>query len=293
MAELNAIVGTILRELAQARYMSDTYSRHLSKIYERDSMLRMFPVPRAEINEIDLSLKFAIANIEEVEQKPADLLNRLFANHVETITEDVLQAMAGSERLLNYFPQWQSFSQTLIKQGLADDIQSALLDALDNNIPKFLEEGTFMQEDNADNSTAKTSAKSTVAVKITGLQIEYDLLYSVISDTIYDSIFEKPTVKAKLLELESADEDAPSVMGSLKSTISANIRDRVYLLQNALLELDLESMFALDVITASDELANFPESTLTSITIKTKVRNYLWTQIDEQGGKSVRKLSPE
>ena len=63
MAELHQVIGSILRDITQARITSDIYSRNMSKYYEQDPLLRRFPTPRSEIDEVEIDLKFAIAGI--------------------------------------------------------------------------------------------------------------------------------------------------------------------------------------------------------------------------------------
>ncbi len=63
--ELYQVIGSVLRDVAQARFMSDRYSRQISYQYERDSLLRTFPVPRVEIEEVEFDLHFGIVNVSE------------------------------------------------------------------------------------------------------------------------------------------------------------------------------------------------------------------------------------
>ena len=67
MAELSALLGSVLKELAQARYMADSYSCTLSELYESNAALRMFPVPRAEIEEAEFTLRFAVTDLVRAE----------------------------------------------------------------------------------------------------------------------------------------------------------------------------------------------------------------------------------
>ena len=63
MADLQQIVGAILRDLAKARFGTDLYSRSIARYYENDYLLRKFPVPRADIEEVEIDLKFSVADI--------------------------------------------------------------------------------------------------------------------------------------------------------------------------------------------------------------------------------------
>ncbi len=64
MPELHHILGSIFRDIAQSVFTSDMYSRDISRYYEQDPLLRHFPVPRTEVDELEVQLKFAIANID-------------------------------------------------------------------------------------------------------------------------------------------------------------------------------------------------------------------------------------
>lgn len=61
--ELYQLIGAALRDVAQARVMSDLFSRQISFIYEGDGVLRHFPVPRVDIEEAELTLHFAIKEV--------------------------------------------------------------------------------------------------------------------------------------------------------------------------------------------------------------------------------------
>lgn len=63
MADLQQILGAILRDLAKARFSADLYSRSIARYYEGDFLLRRFPVPRADVEEVEIDLKFSIAEV--------------------------------------------------------------------------------------------------------------------------------------------------------------------------------------------------------------------------------------
>ncbi|MGF1629109.1 MAG: hypothetical protein ACFCUT_06530 [Kiloniellaceae bacterium] len=67
MADLQQVVGAILRDLAKARFSADLYSRSIARYYENDYLLRRFPVPRADVEEVEIDLKFSIADVPESE----------------------------------------------------------------------------------------------------------------------------------------------------------------------------------------------------------------------------------
>ncbi len=286
MAELNAIIGTILRELAQARYMSDTYSRNLSRIYERDALLRLFPVPRAEVQDVELCLKFAISNIKKIAHDHESTVSKIFASHVENITKDLLDGLGGSADFQEMYPEWQTVVSNLLSQNISIDLQSAILTALEENSSSLInisEEGG--KDDEGTGPETITAHRSKIS--------------AIISETIERVIFGRKDVSeaVKKLDLQQyPDGNVPSrrsVESKVKSSMTGSIRDRIDVLMSALEKLELEDLFILDVDVTKDTLQELPESALTELTIKAQVRNYNWLQVDEKDNKAVRKLQPE
>jgi hypothetical protein len=99
MAELHHIIGSILRDISQARATSDIYSRNLSKYYEQDPLLRRFPTPRTDIDEIEIDLKFAISGIEinpSQEENREAMAATIFVKYSEHITQAFFDAILNS-----------------------------------------------------------------------------------------------------------------------------------------------------------------------------------------------------
>jgi hypothetical protein len=60
MARLNQIIGAILTEITKAQATSDAYSRDLKASYREDAFLKLLSVPRIEVKDVTIDLKFAI-----------------------------------------------------------------------------------------------------------------------------------------------------------------------------------------------------------------------------------------
>jgi hypothetical protein len=60
MAKLNQIIGAILTEITKAQATSDAYSRNLKSSYREDPFLKLLSVPRTEVKNVTIDLKFAI-----------------------------------------------------------------------------------------------------------------------------------------------------------------------------------------------------------------------------------------
>ncbi|MEQ9814197.1 MAG: hypothetical protein RLO50_15565 [Azospirillaceae bacterium] len=116
MADLQQIVGAILRDLAKARFSADLYSRSISRYYEGDALLRKFPVPRGEIEEVELDLKFTIAEVS--------------ASHVDGGTREANTAVVlerGVERLVATFMDVaREFTDSSDNTGMRDRLHDVL-----------------------------------------------------------------------------------------------------------------------------------------------------------------------
>lgn len=65
MAKLKQIVGVILSDITKGQAISDAYSRDLKSSYREDPVLKLLSVPRTEIKEVTVELKFAIVKREK------------------------------------------------------------------------------------------------------------------------------------------------------------------------------------------------------------------------------------
>jgi hypothetical protein len=65
MAKLKQVIGAILSDITNAQSISDAYSRDLKPSYREDPFLKLLSVPRTEIKDVTIDLKFAILRGEQ------------------------------------------------------------------------------------------------------------------------------------------------------------------------------------------------------------------------------------
>ena len=70
MAKLREVVGALLTDLTRARVTSDGLTRHLSGLYRPGGPLAGLPIPRADLLEVELDLRFAVADLHPCERSP-------------------------------------------------------------------------------------------------------------------------------------------------------------------------------------------------------------------------------
>lgn len=68
MAQLNSIIGSILRDMVLAQHQANLYTASLSEIYSKGGNLELFPIPGIAIGELELDLQFAVVENQTNEE---------------------------------------------------------------------------------------------------------------------------------------------------------------------------------------------------------------------------------
>ena len=262
MPELHHILGSLFRDVAQSIFTSDMYSRDVSRYYEQDALLRHFPVPRTEIDELQVNLKFAIAGIE---LNPAQSVGR--------------EASAASVFID-------------VSYDLSELFFDILADVLPENKPKdaqiapeswghirSLEQRIYLRQD-----------------LLKFFQRQQDSL-------IRDGEFQLPFALREiqgLLERRARWMLKESELNSraLKKITDALLRDLKP--EDRLKELSEPLAFAwkqggdftLDVEVTADKLQDLGAEHLSTIQVRTRLRNYIWSEV-EHDGRRWWSLNPE
>lgn len=277
MPKLHHIVGTILKDIAQSRVYSDIYSYEVSVHYEKDSLLRQFPVPRTEVKELELEMKFAFSDKQNEEATQISDSQRLgvFRTQTYNLSRYLMKEVVGNaEKRFAYHPDfkldekefenWEDFKKSLLWKQHENRIQQYILeyferDLLDN--PGDDDKGYDMNVEKAENELTK---------------IISEYLYSI----------------SKISELA---EKVPNG----KETIDLMMKSKLH---RELIKIEGEVEFMMNMLGVqspevsimSEKLIDLPPEAISSIKIKTGIRNYTWTKIDEEeDGTPVRKLIPE
>ena len=131
--EMHQVVGAILKNITKAREISDRYSNYVGEGYrpkltdegsiENENQLISYSVPRAEISDVNVNLKFAIDKVEEAQD--ADEANQFFFNtiiekYLDTLTDAYLNTVKTVE---NFSTQQLQSYQINIRDSIAQWIQ--------------------------------------------------------------------------------------------------------------------------------------------------------------------------
>jgi hypothetical protein len=250
MPELHHILGSIFRDIAQSVFTSDMYSRDISRYYEQDPLLRHFPVPRTEVDELEVQLKFAIANID---LNPAQSVSRessaatVFVDFSYDLSEQFFETLAshleGEEKVagdtwrkVNSLEQRIYLRQDLLKYFLRE--QGSLIDA----------QGEFQVNE--------------ARREIGGLLNQ---------------------------RVEWLLKDTPLAAGTLKKIADTTIKSLKLDIQLKELVEPLRFAweqggdFTLNVEITADKLQGMDPAQLSTVHVRTRMRNYLWSEVEHEG----------
>jgi hypothetical protein len=133
-SQLHHIIGVILRDIAQARVTSDLFSREISKYYEQDGLLRLFPVPRSEIRNVELNLRFIIDKIEvdkDRQDESSAKISGALAHYSQIIADGIVKNL--------YSDDWSDVYNDKIKStesGFKTRLKNEILDYLEGKKAK-------------------------------------------------------------------------------------------------------------------------------------------------------------
>ncbi|MGD1879784.1 MAG: hypothetical protein ACFB13_20055 [Kiloniellaceae bacterium] len=258
MADLQQVVGAILRDLAKARFSADLYSRSIARYYENDYLLRRFPVPRADVEEVELDLKFSIAGVpdsevnhESQEANAAVLFERSVERLVATFL-DIARQRNESDKTFNE-TWWKYLTKGFNSTALRIEMRQKVL-------RYFIESYTHLIDDEGNFNTE-------LALRELERPIRWAMEPSAKEDYAPGSDAEqemKRDLRTMVLPLMS-DKDikqAVAAMGPAIRTIWQGNSDA-----------------RLEIMIEGGQLAQLGEAALSSVKIKAVVRNMVWTEV--------------
>ena len=279
MAELSALLGSVLKELTQARYMADNYSCKLSELYQSNPALRMFPVPRAEIEEAEFTLRFAVTDLVRAEGKLKDKVKEILSGHAANIAGAVLDNLASIESIEAY-PGWRE-----AVMGVGDEDRQKLSDA----IVAGLLEGMMPL-------VSEGFVKGYGIGKLAG-SIDRGSLARAVNRRIRRWIAGLPFVREALVALVSRGDDQGADTEDryepFVQAVDMAVGTHLEGVADNLGNVELEDLYTLDIEATSDGLRDLPANVVTSLTIKLAVRNYIWSSVEGEDGPDYRTLGPE
>ncbi|MEM7165334.1 MAG: hypothetical protein AAF581_07720 [Planctomycetota bacterium] len=246
MADLHQIIGGLFRDLSKARFAADLYSRDISRYYEQSPLLRQFPVPRTEIDEVEIDLKFFVSGVarETVQNEGRDAtLAVLFERHSLAVESRV---MGGVEKLVERLLAAREESPSLF--GVRINLRRAALRYWIQN-----SKNVISSDGEVNRSDALAGLKSAISSMLLKVLKEPDR-----------------RVEATLDKLFTGDdeESVAHEVDLLAKSVAAIWRQQE------------EARVAVEV--DADRLSRLDSSVISSIKVKAHVRNYQWTEVQPE-----------
>ena len=273
MPELYQIVGAILRDVSQARFMSDLYSRQISFTYERDSLLRRFPVPRGEIQEVEFQLPFIVTSVRidpDRHQSRNAAVGRIFDEYsVRIVRAGLLPVQEAFQVKTKEMPDEQSPKRAVAERFnghiLSDDYRTTL----HGRLLRYLNEHAEELLSKKDVGPFDTPSAMSVVKEVMG------------------KVASEPDVVAFISQFGSLD-DAFSKAGK---SIEAEIKQMADAISQAL---NKYPDYAVDVEIDPNALKDHVASN-SYIKVTAVVKNYHWskTDVDSKDMRNLRTLVAE
>lgn len=254
MADLAEFLGTILRSVTQARVTSDLFARDVSRQYQKDPVLIDFPVPRLEVREASIRLRFAVNALERRDVPLAEL--------ARAVVQEEASALAGQIRreVIEASPEREAILQALASKEID------LVKALPAAIERAALEGSVLE--------AALAGRPAALVRNLQAAVNALLLEDVALRRLITRRAGVQAVRERIRQ--RATETAERLVNQVQAVREASARQAV----------------SVNAAVTRKELAEVPEPLLSEITVVAEIRNYEWSETGEAEGKPLYRLRP-
>jgi|OpeIllAssembly_1097287.scaffolds.fasta_scaffold59378_3 hypothetical protein len=255
MATLTEVLGALLRDVAHARAQADMFSRQLSLEYLKDDLMRVLPVPRAEIRSTDVELGFAVSKVDRKEVSKTQITGEVLAGKLVSLCTRMvgLTVKVPGSRIPKPLREVLGDKRPVFEAELSRALAQAIRLKNDKEIDALLER----QETQITAIERAATSALRVSLKATGVNV------------------------------------AP--VPQTKNELSIHARDWIgelaAALVNALDRAKTESV-RIDLAVTCDQLADIPEANLARVKLTVEIENYEWTEVETEDGTLIRKLVP-
>lgn len=271
MASLQQILSAMLRDVAKSRFSSDLYSRTIARYYENDYLLRKFPIPRTDIDEVEIGLKFGIDELEandlNGEGKEANLafvLERTTEQLVSTFLDLALAFCEDEQNRETTTHIEQAMTLGFHSASLRIELRQYLLRYLIESYPHLIDhQGRF------DSEAAHRNIRRPLMLA----------LYQ----------FTPPD---KALSVDAFNKTLTPLLDSVLNNDAFNHK-LAALAEPVQTIWDGNNDIHLEILVNHDHLQHLPEEALSSVRIKASVRNHVWTEVKTGEYSSHRELTSE
>lgn len=270
MPKLHQILGSLFSNIAQSVFVSDLYSRDISRVYEQDGLLRHFPVPRTEISELELDLKFAIS---EIELNPAQGIEfevnaaTIFVDFSNTLSESFYREL---RKLLVKLGEQDRLIKDEVLKETSWGVQTIYLGQ--DLLRFFLRRHGSLIKENGEFQVLKAQEEI------------LEILQGKFNYWVY--------IKQAGEQEKDLDKEKEKLFNQITQAI--HLRHDLEALEKRLSSAwEQAEDFRMEVEIAAEKLGELNSEQLSSVHIRTRVRNYKWSEVEHPGRRPWWTLNPE
>ncbi|MTI32112.1 hypothetical protein [Xanthovirga aplysinae] len=301
LISLREVLGAVLKEVSDSRFLSDKYSRELSRVYQQDDIMKVFPVPRSEIKELDLELKFAF---DEVKKEPyrAEVLDRrikhifqLYDNLVKnTIIQSILNFYQKDDFQVlrkEHADEWENICQKLQSNALGIQLEKLINEYFLWGYKRWMDYAvTFCQLQGKDipeqvEIDTHILAQGLMDLLFRGFQ-KRDFLTLDDGEKNHQALLNQDFFGA--FNLEQGSEKEQIFRSQMINAIVNQLQDMKKRFKRVI-NIPFEEVNTY-VNVSADKLESIDLNKLCTVRIKTTLKNYTWTALD---GEESHKLIPD
>ncbi|WP_428267625.1 hypothetical protein [Haliangium sp.] len=276
------IVATLLRSITIARIKSDIFSSKASVEYLHDANLQNYPVPRVEIREADVDMKFTVIETADKAIDADRVMHEVVVAAVPGYLEGVMAvAVKASQSSPSALP-------------LGEHVRAAVRTQL--GYPPPPAELDDVQEQAL--SQAVAAVRDHMATRLVPIMWENRYLYS-------ERLVDRPQYFGVGSVKPWTREVAGEVLSSHGITVWLDDPDFLRALERVAIDWSVATheavlravalaeaeFFDLDLAVKRDQLEYVPEHVMSSVKLSFVVENYEWTTTQDKQGNLVRKLT--
>jgi hypothetical protein len=260
MAGIHDIVGALLRDITNARVTSDMYSRNISRYYEQDALLRRFPVPRMEVDTLEMDLKFAINDVQIDPLRTEAMEARLaiiFERHSDALTVDYIDAVVEVIRKKQPGPTtdmgpWYDLIKQVWSGAYHIDVRQRILRYLETTQRQLID--SQAEFGSSEVREAQKEVSKILARRWYYLLGDFRKQHDVEDNTVPE--------ESELFAALKLDQRFTALQRDVKEATKAGGGYRV------------------DVEVSAHRLQDIDASAICNVKVQTKVRNYTWTVVE-------------
>lgn len=251
MAQLNSLIGSILRDVIRAQHEANLYSLSLREAYGPQSGKRDLRIPGALLGELELDLQYAVRKTDvshEESETDYPALRRFFGQLAEQLSRTALTSVA-----------------TTVSTADAEDPQGlSLLLSQEQDLKRGF--GPFLSRKIGE----KLNGQAATLVKPDG-SLDTDLLIQCVMETIDTQLLRNPDL-ARLFEGRDNDsrlvQEARSDLVTMMTVLTAKrVKDYNFLRRKV--------FSTQEIIITTDELKKVPPEAVQSLHIRISPHGYL------------------